>query len=273
MSFIAPVPKPNDLARPWEGTISPKPWNYDCTVIIPVLDTPEPLEICIALLQAQTIRPYILVIDTGSTKHKIETTSEDVEVHYLRSHGWQHPSEPVAVAQDLGFLLCKSEFCLSIHADCFLRKQTCVAELIELTKIHKIVGFQISPRPYLGWEKEVGHTLLMCHMPTIRAFGLNWNLQNYCERFKKRLSNSCFGTNCPDTETEFNYLLLKNGLQPLMLGAEENRVRNVNDWFDHPRSHTSAILYDSHYVKVVSKDMDNAIADAKERLESWKKVK
>ena len=269
---ISPIQQPNSLLRPWEGTLDVKPWSYEVTAIIPVLDTLEPLKACLALLQAQTVKPYILVIDTGSVKFRDQITdlaTENVEIHSLRSYGWNHPSEPVAVAQDLGFSLARTQYALSLHADCFLRKQTAVAELLTLAKIHKIVGFQISPRSYQGWESELGHTLLMTDLPTLRANNITWNMRKFCERYNKTLSNNCFCTNCPDTESEFNASVADAKIKPLILGTEQNRTRNINDWFDHPRSHTSATLYDNKYLPTVSSDMEKAIKDAYERLEAW----
>src|SRR5439155_11220887 len=98
--------------------------DYRITAVIPHLETPEPLRACVELLRLQTERPYILVIDTGSSesvKAGLEAMrAEDLEVHTVSAHGYLHSSEAVGVAQDLAFALCRSEYLFCTHSDCFL---------------------------------------------------------------------------------------------------------------------------------------------------------
>ena len=80
-SLVAPFGT-RDCRQPWQGRCFKKPWDYRITAAIPHLDTIEPLRTVIDLLRRQTIRPYILVIDTGSddtTCHQLEhLRAEDV---------------------------------------------------------------------------------------------------------------------------------------------------------------------------------------------------
>lgn len=270
---IAPY-RGSHVPRPWEGVSAHKPWDYRVTATVPALDTPEPLAVCLDVLRAQTERPYLLVIDTGSQQHAGEIESlraEDCEVHLLRSHGWRHPSQPVAVACDLALTLCQTEFLFYTHADCFLRSPTLLADWLELAREHTVVGYQISPRPYEGWEAEVGHTALMIHVPTIRRLGINWCMHSYANAKGGELTNECFGRNDPDTESNFNRGLREAGVVPLMLGGEANHERNVNEHFDHVRSWASAQLYSPAHAAKMEREMQHAMREARIRAADWRR--
>ncbi len=271
--LVAPTRPGN--AKIYQGPMFKKPWEYDVTVVIPVLDTPDQLKICLQILNNQSLKPYILIIDTGSLPEnfdKIEALrAENVEIHYVRSHGWRHPSEPVAVACQLGQELCRTEYIFQTHCDCFLMSRTLLEDWRDLAKLHKVVGYQISPREYEGWETELGHTALMMHVPTLRALGISWNMTRFYERNHPPVSDSIYiGLNNPDTESEMNFGLKTKGLYPLILGTEENRQRNKNEHFDHPRSFCCSMFYAQTYFKKIKKEMDIAMAEALLRVEQWK---
>src|SRR5580658_4241296 len=104
----------NTTQSPWEGSDRKKPWHYKVTAAIPAIDTVETLEVCIELLRLQTERPFIQIIDTGSRGKQLEKMrnlqADDVEVHFLQLNGVQHPSDYPAMAMDLAFALCRSDF-------------------------------------------------------------------------------------------------------------------------------------------------------------------
>ena len=76
----APIRNLPQYKRPWEGNCAKKPWDYEITAVIPVMDTFEQLEICIRLLKSQTIRPYIVVIDTGSIPEEFEKIDRSLPI-------------------------------------------------------------------------------------------------------------------------------------------------------------------------------------------------
>lgn len=275
-TLTSKIKEPEYTIAPSNGTClgisNPRPSNYGVTVVIPVLETVDQLKVCVEVLQAQTIKPYILIIDTGSVQNldKIEQLRcKNVEIHYVRSHGWQHPSQPVAVAQDLGTSLCRTEYVFYTHADCFLMRKTVLEDWLNFAKIHKIVGYQISPRTYKGWESEYGHTALMVHLPTILENKINWSMSEYAYARKTTLKPSLFGPNCPDTESNFNEGLKSAGIKGLMLGGEENLKRNINFDFDHPRSFCCSSIYDNKYHKTIALEMEKAMAEARIRVQKW----
>ena len=149
---FAPLRRGVMQAKPWEGACSHKPWQYDAAVMIPVLDCVEPLPLVVDLLRLQTLKPYIILVDTGSLPEhfaKVESLrAPDLEVHSLRLNGFEHSSQSVAMACDVGFAVCQSRFLFLTHTDCFLRSRTVLEEFAELCQDHPVVGYQISPRPH-----------------------------------------------------------------------------------------------------------------------------
>lgn len=271
--LIAPT-RPTDRPQPWKGSMDRKPWDYRVTVVIPHLDTVEQLQLCVDVLRCQTEAPYIQVIDTGSLPENLAFVemmrAPDLEVHTIRGHGWQHPSEVISVACQLGQDMARSPFVFQTHADCFLVNQKLLAEWSELAKIHKVVGYQISPRPYPGWESEYGHTALMVDVVAIRKAGVNWNLRSFAHRFPDIPDCFNISPNRPDTESEFNATLKEAGIIGLMLGGEENYVRNTNADFDHPRSFCSSKLYSLDHHQRIKADMEQAMFEARGRISWWR---
>jgi len=79
---------------PHEGRIQPKPWDYRVTAAIPHLNTIEPLKMCVRLLLAQTERPYILIVDTGSSS---EALKELEAMRSETSRSISFPRTPTAI--------------------------------------------------------------------------------------------------------------------------------------------------------------------------------
>ncbi|MDE1971203.1 MAG: hypothetical protein KGI50_06555 [Patescibacteria group bacterium] len=250
----------------YKGNLKKKPWEYNVTVVIPTRDTPEQLDTCLEILQLQTEVPYIIIVNTG--EDTIEPKADNIEVHTIRGRGWQHLSEPVCAALDLSLTICRTKFWLSIHSDVFLQRQEVISELLELTKVHKVVGWRNVPRYYPGWEFEVGHALLMCDIQILRANNINWSIRQFAAG--QELGHTVFGPSSPDTESNFNYTLQAAKIRPYMLGTEKNRARNVNSYFDHPRGYTSALFYSPAQLEKVNLHMQEALKDAKIRINTWK---
>src|SRR6185437_552461 len=120
---------------------------------VPHLDTLEPLQVVIETLRAQTERPYIMVIDTGSPPDvcaQLERLrSDDLEIHYLRGHGYIHSSCPVSVAMDLSFALCRSEYLYATHSDVFLKRPDYIAWLLaQCGPDLPVIGYEMSDRSW-----------------------------------------------------------------------------------------------------------------------------
>lgn len=270
----APIRNKDVESKPWEGE-GKKPWHYRVTAAIPHLDTPETLPVIIDTLRMQTERPFIQIIDTGSTPENLEQVeslrSEDVEVHVLRLNGVRHPSDFPAMAMDLAQSACRTEYLFCTHADCFLRERTVVEGMVELCREHKAVGYEISPRLHDDWRGMLGHTCTMFHIPTLDRLGAGWSMRRLATMYGlENHEPDPMRPNWPDTELLINYQLREAGITPFLIGSEKNHQRNQTRHFDHCRSLVSGRLYSPEYAAKSQKWLDKAMRDAKQRLESWR---
>ena len=273
-SFRHVVPIGTASSNPsFGGSSNRKPWHYKITACIPHLDTIEPLRMCIELLRAQSEKPFIMVIDTGSPPDVCEQLesmrAEDLEIHYVRSHGWNHSSEAVTVAMDLTQTLCRTEWIFHTHADCFLRRRDLLESWMRIcTTGTPVVGYRMSPRDWVTkeWEWMVGHTALMCYMPSIHRAGATWAHRRSHYAYQYPLHNL---GGWPDTETGFNHALRDAGIAPVFLGFDRNHERCVDDNLDHVRSYAGSKTYSAEYHGKASGWMDDAMKEASERLRLW----
>jgi hypothetical protein len=258
-----------------EGRARKKPWHFHSTATLAHLNTPEQLELVVELLRLQTERPYIILVDTGSdaaTIDRIEALrGDDLEIHYLRGHAWQHASEPIAAACDLALDLCRTEDLFFTHADCFVVARDLIARLsARCVARNPLVGYRLTERSNMpDWRWMVGHTCLMVHVPTARRIGARWNRQAAIAAGYLSSSNPF------DTEYGFNHAFRHAGIGADILGIEDNYTRNLNDDFDHPRSFATAALYhwvgDADYRANIRGWMDAAMTEARARIARWKK--
>ena len=150
---------------PWENTVRVKPWEYRCTVTLACLDTPDDVAAVVRLWRAQTVRPYIMVIDTGSTPENLNKLlalrADDVEVHCLQPNAWLHPCDAPAIACSLAADLCRTKHLIFTHSDVYPCRRDLVEELLALCVAKSpVVGYSISkPRPYEVKDTWVGHQL------------------------------------------------------------------------------------------------------------------
>lgn len=276
---LAPLKNIPQWLQPWEGNCDVKPWQYKITAAIPVLDTFDQLEICVKILNAQTIKPYIVVVDTGSSKgqyEKIESLrSDNLEVHAIRLNGVQHPSDFPAIAMDLAFSLCRTEFLFATHADCFLRRQDFIEYLMKIcSNKSPVIGYEISPRMHKDWKGMVSHTATMYHMPTMDKIGFGWSMRRLCNCYNiSDYRPNPKTPHWPDTEILGNYILRQHKITPILLGGEENFERKIDENIDHFRSFTSGKLYSPDYYEKAKKWYEDAKKEALERLKCWEQCK
>lgn len=270
-----------DCAPSYHGRHPVKPWDYSVTAVVPHLDTLEELKACVALLRAQTIPPYILIIDTGSppaTAAKLEAMrAADLEIHYIAGHGYEHSSEVVCAALDLAHSLCRTRWIFHTHADCFLRRRDLLETWLRITNANTpAVGYRMSPRDWpmndgtcvTDWQWMIGHVAAMFYMPSIYRAGATWSMRRALHAYGIPFN---FGLGWPDTEVGFNYGLRAAGVAPVFLGFDRNFERQTDDNIDHVRSHTGARLYCPDHHAKTSSWMREAIAEAYERVAAWKR--
>jgi len=273
---ISPIYGELTVKNPWEGNCTKKPWEYLVTAVIPCLNTPETLPICIELLRLQTTRPFIILIDTGSIEENLQKTlalrDQDVEVHTIALNGVRHPSDYPAMAMDLAMTLCRSQYLFATHADCFLRKRTLLKDMVDLCHSSSpVVGYELSPRAHHDWEGMVSHTASMYSMPIMDKIGFGWSLRRLCNDYNiVDYSPDPMRPNWPDTEILGNYILKKNGITPHLIGSEQNQHRTLDENIDHFRSYTAGKMYSPPYFKIASEWYNDARTEALERIENWR---
>jgi hypothetical protein len=270
----APIRNADHTTLPWEGDCVKKPWEYKVTAVIPVLDTPEMLELVVGLLQLQTEKPYVLIIDTGSTPENLEKItslrSENVEVHSILLNGVKHPSDFPCFAQDMAHALCRTDYIFCTHADVFLTKRNVIEEMLAMcNEDEPVVGYQISPRPHADWVGMVGHTCMIYHVPSADNLGITWSQRRLCAYYGVEWCPDSARPNWPDTEVGFNVLWREAGITPKIIGTEENFIRNVTEHFDHCRSATGSKLYCPEYWKQCQEWLVDAMSQAKVRIKQW----
>lgn len=259
----------------WEGRSARRPWHYAVTAAVPHLDTPELLPVMVELLRLQSERPYIVVIDTGSAPEVCERLealrAEDLEVHYVRGHGYINSSAPVTVAQDLALALCRTEYIFYTHADVFLRRRDFLAWMrAQCGPACPVIGYEMSPRDWATdqWHGMVSHTATLAHVPTLRRLGAVWNMEYGYELagWEGKDANGW-----PDTETAFNLILRRQGVAPRLIGAEANFRRHLDDNIDHVRSYPGSKLYDPKgaYMSQARAEAEDALAQAGARIAAW----
>jgi hypothetical protein len=258
------------------GRAARRPWNYRVCAAIPHLDTPETLSTCVELLRGQSERPYILIVDTGSPPKVCEQLeamrADDLELHFIRGHGWRHSSEPVTVALDFAHAVCRSPLLFHTHADCFLRRRDFVEELASrCSETVPVLGYRMSPRDWAttDWQWMVGHTALMLHLQTMRRIGAAWAMDRM-DALGIDWQSGMGGW--PDTETAFNHLLRNAGIVPEFLGAEENWKRHMDGNIDHVRSYPGSKLYSAALHRESARWMKDALREGAERAKEWRKA-
>ncbi|HXS24472.1 MAG TPA: hypothetical protein VN719_09595 [Gemmatimonadales bacterium] len=287
--FVAPI-RGNAPEKPWQGILGRKPWQYRVTAVIVHMDTPELLEAVLATLRAQTLRPYLLVVDTGSLAvnrrklEQLEQKHEDLEIHYLRSKGYQHSSEPITAANDLAFSLAQTEFVYSTHVDVFLRRRDFLEWLVSLCGPETpAVGYRMSSRQWKTdlWWHCLGHSATCYHLPTWRKIGASWSLARARERLGLTLQESDWGW--PDTETAPGLCFRDAGFpirtlgEPaggpsvLAIGDEINDVQE-DDNLVHVRSTTSHKLYQPATSMARAERLRREVAAAWKRAEKWSEL-
>jgi hypothetical protein len=278
---VAPLRNKKLEERPWRGGCAKKPWEYKVTAVVPVIDTFESLGLCVEILRMQTERPYIVVVDTGSERENLQKIldmhDEDLEVHCIRHNGTLHPSDPVSVAMDMAQSLCRTEYMFATHSDAFIRRRDLLEWMMGMCGEEEegkfpVVGYEMSPRQHDDWKGMVSHTASMYHIPTIDRIGFGWSM--------RRLASMCGlqnqeahpdRPNWPDTEILGNVILRENGVRTRLIGGEKNFERNKDENIDHARSISLGMLYSPEYHAASSLWFKDAMSEAKERIEDWKK--
>lgn len=264
---------------PWRGECPRKPWEYEVTAVIPVIDTYDSLSLCVEILRLQTVKPYIIVVDTGSSEHNLGNIlsmhDEDLEVQCIRVNGTLHPSDTVCSAMDLAQSLCRTEYMFATHSDCFLRRRDFLEDILSVCGDgrgeYPVVGYEMSPRQHDDWQGMISHTATMYHMRTLDKIGFGWSMRRLASIYD--LDNQephPDRPNWPDTEILGNILLREHGVRTKIIGREGNFQRNKDENIDHGRSISLGMLYSPDYYNTAKDWFEEAKNEARQRIKTWK---
>lgn len=274
----APIPEGLPVRTvPWvgcfEGSCLKKPWDYDVTVAIPTFNGADRLPLVVALLRLQTVKPFIVIVDTGSKPDELEKVmalkAQDIEVISCAFNGVQHPSEPVSIAMDMALASLRTRFLFCTHDDCFPMTYLLLQYFRDICQYNPIVGHQITPRPCDDWEGMTGHTALMLDGDYLLDHGITWSMRRTMRLFG--VEGGMINTDrqsWPDTEIGLNYLFQQIGVKPCFTGTEKNWSRNRDGLIDHCRSSGGGKIYDKEYWQNCAQQW---LKDA--MREGWKRVK
>jgi hypothetical protein len=276
MSFdlVAPLGT-SDRPRQWEGRLARKPWQYPATVCIPHLNTLDSLKLVIELLRLQTTPPYIVVVDTGSPWPVCEQLealrAEDLEIHYVRAHGYIHSSAPVTTAMDVAWACVRTPYAIATHSDVYPRRRDLVEWILsQCDAACPVVGWEMSPRSSsTRWRGTPSHTFTAYCMLIMRRHGITWSMERWYE-FWGVPAQETYGW--PDTESMLRAGLDRWGIKPKILGPEPNFERHTTEWWDHARSLSgvSAGYVGADLAAKIQTYAAQAQADARARLEQWR---
>lgn len=270
--------KKANLVKLNEGIVEKKPWDYKCECWIPIMDTVDTIQYVIELLSLQTITPYIVLVDTGSTRknfrklEEIVSSKENIELHSIRMRATRHSSDYPAVAMDLAMSMCRTDYLFCTHADVFPKTRFLLEKLIGLCdEVSPAVGYRMTEREHADWNRMVSHTATMLHIPTMDKVGASWSLRRLCNRKGMEFiaNNPKMGNNWPDTEILYNYMLWESGYKGLFIGEEKNHEMTDDNYIIHARSLTAGRLYAPNYAEKANEWAAYAIKESEKRIVQW----
>jgi hypothetical protein len=209
--------------HPWRGSLAKKPWEYRVTAAIPHRNTLEHLKLCLDFVQAQTERPYVMIIDTGSDEATLAEVlalrTDNVEVHQIACLGTEEYADVVCYAMDLAMSACRTEYLWCLHSDCFVTNRGLLAEMLLTADGGKqpVIGYESTlANKHAECKGMVSHTCTLLHMPTMHLLDVTWSRTRLATQARAAGREVVF-----DPEMALNYRLRDRGVKPLILGPEQ----------------------------------------------------
>jgi hypothetical protein len=256
--------------KPWQGPLGTKPWFSKVTISIPNLGANfRALRTIIDLWRGQTKKPFISIQDTGTDTKNLQDLlsleASDVEVHLNRWRAHRQMHDFRSLALDHAISDCRTPYLLFTHNDLFPIHQTVLEGLISVCcESQPVVGYQLPQKGDL-YDLMVSDTFTLIHVETIDRVRASWN-----PRWGRTFNPSLFKE--PEkvpAELTFNLMLRNAGIEPLILGNDLSRTRQLTFHFDHVSSYTSSSLYYRSDFPRAYSDMLDAINQAEQRLAKW----
>jgi len=258
------------------------------TVAMAHYNTPELLQLSIALWSNQTVPCEIWILDTGSNKNIDTWNSETVKVINIpQRKPVRHVSEVIANACQYAQDNCRTKYLMQTHIDVFPKSRYLLEYWMSLMSESPVVGYGMSDRSFTEsvlkdlWKDIVGHSLTMVDIPVMRDKKIEWSLQKSIDKYSV-VSNSIDSPIDWDTEVTFGLDLKLAGIVPYMVGRDKNFKLLSDRWHSHCRSYTTGKSYTKNYkdllkgkydlsLELLQKEFEEEITRLKQMLkDTWK---
>jgi hypothetical protein len=237
---------------------------------MPHHSTPELLAVAAKLWRVQGVAVH--VIETGPTPTHIPgVLTTRLPAQPLTAH----PSDCIAAACQLAQDMCETEFLIQTHVDVLPKRRDLAVYLRSLCSAERpVVGYEMSPRDHVPgqlatlWRGMVGHSLTICHVPTLRERKIVWDRATAMREFGLDLTNF----NNWDTEVTFNLCLRREGILPHLIGHDKNYDLLDDELHVHCRSYPSSVVYPNGHSSRAQGYVDEQLPKAIQRIKQWKEV-
>lgn len=242
---------------------------------MPHHSTVELLQNTVALWQRQSVSCRVHVIDTGTANatREVGLIPGDRVTHLPNRPEWTHASDCIAAACQLAQDQCETEFLIQTHADVLPKRRDLAEHLASLCSAERpVVGYEMSPRDHVPgelsklWRGMVGHSLTICHVPTLRRHGIVWDRETAARDF------GLIATDNPqnwDTEVTFGLCLRRAGITPHFIGHDKNYELLDDELHVHCRSYPSSVVYPNPHTATAAKYVAAEIPKAMQRIKEW----
>lgn len=222
------------------------------TVAMAHFNTPELIQLSLALWLNQTIPCEVWILDTGSTESIDHWASENVKIiHIPQCNPKRHTAEVVANACQYAQDNCTTKYLMQTHVDVYPKSRHMLEYWMSLMSESPVVGYGMSDRSFFDspikdiWQKMVGHSLTMVDVDVMRGKKIEWSLQKNIDKYGLSINEW-------DTEVTFGIELLEAGITPYLLGREKNFKLISDRWHSHCRGYTTAKMHSENYKNVIS---------------------
>ena len=243
------------------------------TVSMAHYNTPELLQLSIALWSNQFIPCEIWIIDTGSDKKIDKWANENVKIINIpQRKPMRHVSEIIADSCQYVQDNCKTKYLMQTHVDVFPKSKYLLEYWITLMEKSPVVGYGMSNRGFVDsilknlWHSIVGHSITMVDTSVMQKEKIEWSMQKSIDKYGV-IGGIIDNPASWDTEVTFGLDLQQAGIVPYMVGRDKNFRLLSDKWHSHCRSYTTGKTYTKNYSDLLKQDFGLSLDVLQEEFE------
>ena len=247
--------------------------NEKVTVAMAHYNTPELLQLSIALWSNQTVPCEIWILDTGSEKSIAKYGGRNVKIINIPQRApMRHVSEVIADACQYAQDKCTTKYLMQTHVDIFPKSKYLLEYWLSLMEKSPVVGYGMSDRSHVNsilktlWKDIVGHSLTMVDVEVMKARKIQWSLQKSIDEYGV-ITNTTDNPTDWDTEVTFGLDLKKAGIAPYMVGRDKNFRLLSDKWHSHCRSYTTGKTYTQQYRELLIGEYGLILSDLQKEFQ------